>query len=63
MGVLFYNDRTKNLYWIEGENIKKLSLSPDNIIELPAHLGLTGIAIENKKSMVFAKGKNDLRFI
>ena len=63
VGVLFKEDMTGNLYWIEGANVKKINLSKENIVELPVNLGLTGIAIENRKTMLFEKGNYDSRYV
>lgn len=63
VGVLFYDPVTDSLYWINGNDLRNLHLKAENIIRLPYNIGLTGVAIEQKRSMVFQKGEKQTGFL
>ena len=63
VGVLFYEEVTDSLYWIEGRDIKNISLKTENMIRLPYNLGMTGHVIKQKQSVLFPRGEYDPRFV
>ena len=59
---MFFDRNSGFLYAIKCKNYENTLLSDENIMRFPINMGLTGIAVKTKESVVVAKGMKDPRF-
>ena len=58
VGILFYEKVSDSLYRLEagGPDLRKVTLSIENVVRLPYTIGLTGKAVKAGHALIFNKG-------
>ena len=61
VGILFYEKTSDSLYRLEagGPDLRKVTLSTENVVRLPYNIGLTGQAIKTGHALIFNKGDTE----